>query len=30
MLLRRAGRGPQDVRADDQPDNKNEMEGEAS
>jgi len=30
MLLRRAERGPQDVRADDQPDNKNEMEGEAS
>ena len=32
MLLRRAGRGtaPQDVRADEQPDNKNEMEGEAS
>ena len=30
MLLRRAGRGPQDVRADEQPDNENEMEGEAS
>jgi putative adhesin len=30
MLLRRAERGPQDVRADEQPDNKNEMEGEAS
>ncbi len=30
MLLRRAGRGPQDARADEQPDNKNEMEGEAS
>jgi DUF4097 and DUF4098 domain-containing protein YvlB len=30
MLLRRAERGPQDVRADDQPDNENEMEGEAS
>src|SRR6516162_3282993 len=32
MLLRRAGRGtaPQDTRADQQPDNKNEMEGEAS
>jgi hypothetical protein len=30
MLLRRAERGPQDVRADDQPDNKNEMEAEAS
>jgi Putative adhesin len=30
MLLRRAERGPQDVRADEQPDNENEMEGEAS
>ena len=30
MLLRRAGRGPQDVRADEKPDNENEMEGEAS
>jgi len=30
MLLRRAERGPQDVRADEKPDNKNEMEGEAS
>ena len=30
MLLRRAERGPQDARADEQPDNKNEMEGEAS
>jgi hypothetical protein len=30
MLLRRAGRGAQDVRADEQPDNENEMEGEAS
>ena len=32
MLLRRAGRGtaPQDTRADQQPDNDNEMEGEAS
>ncbi len=32
MLLRRAGRGtaPQDVRAGEQPDNENEMEGEAS
>src|SRR4249919_2815157 len=30
MLLRRAGRGPQDARADEQPDNENEMEGEAS
>jgi len=32
VLLRRAGRGtaPQDVRADEQPDNKNGMEGEAS
>ena len=32
MLLRRAGRGmaPQDVRAGEQPDNKDEMEGEAS
>jgi hypothetical protein len=30
MLLRRAGHGSQDVRADDQPDNENEMEGEAS
>jgi hypothetical protein len=30
MLLRRAGHGPQDARADEQPDNKNEMEGEAS
>jgi hypothetical protein len=32
MLLRRAGRGtaPQDTRADEQPDNDNEMEGEAS
>src|SRR6185369_15814185 len=30
MLLRRAGRGLQDVRADEQPDNENEMEGEAS
>jgi hypothetical protein len=30
MLLRRAGHGPQDVRADDQPDNEDEMEGEAS
>ena len=30
MLLRRAERGPQDVRAGDQPDNENEMEGEAS
>jgi Putative adhesin len=30
MLLRRAGRGPQDARADGQPDNENEMEGEAS
>jgi DUF4097 and DUF4098 domain-containing protein YvlB len=30
MLLRRAGRGPHDARADEQPDNKNEMEGEAS
>jgi hypothetical protein len=30
MLLRRAGRGPQDARADERPDNKNEMEGEAS
>lgn len=30
MLLRRAGHGAQDVRADDQPDNENEMEGEAS
>ena len=32
MLLRRAGRGtaPQDTRADEQPDNENEMEGEAS
>jgi hypothetical protein len=30
MLLRRAERGPQDVRADDKPDNENEMEGEAS
>lgn len=30
MLLRRAEREPQDVRADEQPDNKNEMEGEAS
>ena len=30
MLLRRARHGSQDVRADDQPDNENEMEGEAS
>jgi hypothetical protein len=30
MLLRRGGRGPQDARADERPDNKNEMEGEAS
>jgi hypothetical protein len=30
MLLRRAERGPQDVRADEKPDNENEMEGEAS
>jgi hypothetical protein len=30
MLLRRAERGPQDARADERPDNKNEMEGEAS
>jgi hypothetical protein len=30
MLLRRAERGPQDVRAEEQPDNENEMEGEAS
>jgi hypothetical protein len=30
MLLRRAERGPHDVRADEQPDNENEMEGEAS
>jgi hypothetical protein len=30
MLLRRAGRGPQDARADERPDNRNEMEGEAS
>ena len=30
MLLRRAGRGAQDARADEQPDNENEMEGEAS
>jgi len=30
MLLRRAERGPQDARAGDQPDNGNEMEGEAS
>jgi hypothetical protein len=30
MLLRRAAHGPQDARADEQPDNKNEMEGEAS
>ena len=30
MLLRRAERGPQDARADEQPDNENEMEGEAS
>jgi hypothetical protein len=30
MLLRRAERGPQDARADEQPDNRNEMEGEAS
>jgi hypothetical protein len=32
MLLRRAGSGtaPQDIRADEQPDNDNEMEGEAS
>jgi DUF4097 and DUF4098 domain-containing protein YvlB len=32
MLLRRAGQGtaPEDVRAGEQPDNKNEMEGEAS
>ena len=30
MLLRRAGHGSQDVQADDQPDNENEMEGEAS
>ena len=30
MLLRRAERGPPDARADEQPDNKNEMEGEAS
>jgi hypothetical protein len=32
MLLRRAGRetAPEDVRADEQPDNENEMEGEAS
>ncbi len=30
VLLRRAERGPQDVRADEQPDNENEMEGEAS
>ena len=30
MLLRRAERGPEDVRADEKPDNENEMEGEAS
>ena len=30
MLLRRAERGPQDVRADEKPDNENEWEGEAS
>ena len=30
MLLRRAERGPQDARADEQPDNENTMEGEAS
>ena len=30
MLLRRAERDPEDVRADERPDNKNEMEGEAS
>jgi hypothetical protein len=30
MLLRRAERGPMDERADEQPDNRNEMEGEAS
>ena len=30
MLLRRAERDPKDVRADERPDNKNEMEGEAS
>ena len=30
MLLRRAEHGPQDARADEQPDNENEMEGEAS
>jgi len=30
MLLRRAERGPQDVRADEKPDNENDWEGEAS